>query len=332
LDGHDDGVTGGGLLSGSLEILFLLVTVVIDTDETGGLLGSLGVQWNASHGVVLGSLLDHLLVWNVILCDKNLIHRAWCLVRAEALVDDVGRGVGKAPMSREGLAITHMVDRTDRGKVSVWVTIHARVRVGGAMVRDESVRVVRPGWWGIMRLTADEVGWVHGGRNKGISRCVRAHVARRATEGRAIEKGRRSGVGIGTGRSRKSVMRIVEGRVQLMAVEGHPIHCECWVGEASGAGRQVLIAHLRVTNLWEATVISVPVVEIAITVAVMAGVVVSLEVSSTRGETPIVGLGARDPITRALNGALKERAAVHVEQVKVVLVVFLEVLGVRGEN
>ena len=165
---------------------------------------------------------------------------------------------------------------------------------------------------------------------------MRAHIRSGTSDGKrtrtSVDVWRRTGEAIGIGRSMHCVVRVEERWVQLMAVEGYPMDGESWVGNVSGVGRQVLIAQLRVMDLWEAAAMRVPGVEVAITAAVLAGVVVSLEISSTRGETPIVGLGVRNPVAGALNGALEERAAVHVEQVQVVLVVFLEVLGVECEN
>lgn len=125
----------------------------------------------------------------------------------------------------------------------------------------------------------------------------------------------------------------VELRVVLI-VERHASHHDGWVRDVCTVGRHALIVHRRVVRLREATTIATTVVEvtIAITIAVLAvGGVSRMEVTTAR-ERPIEGLWARVSISRTLNGALDKGTAVHVEEVKVILVVFLEVLSVRSER
>jgi hypothetical protein len=123
--------------------------------------------------------------------------------------------------------------------------------------------------------------------------------------------------------------RLEVRRVDIIA-ERHLVHHIWWVGHVTTRGSHVLTVHLRVMNFWEATAVVVAVV-VAITVAVLAVVVVAVvEVSTARREVPVIGPGAREGLT--LSGALEKGAAVHVEKVEIVLVVFLEVLEVRCEN
>jgi hypothetical protein len=75
MHGNHDGVDAGCFVRASLEV-FVVIVIVIDTDETRGLLGCLRVQWAPSHGVFRGLVDDNLLPWGE--TGMHVVRLHWC--------------------------------------------------------------------------------------------------------------------------------------------------------------------------------------------------------------------------------------------------------------
>jgi hypothetical protein len=194
-------VDGGGLLTARLEVLVVLIIIrVVDTDESGGLLGSLGIQWDTSHSVVPRRLVDDLLLWGVIGFNVSRSHRSRCLALVKALAVHVRRRGREYSLSRPGCAVAH---RADWAKVSVGGTVHAGLCTAWPF-REESVRAweVAMAWWSPLSLAGDDERSVTfaDGRTKVVGRCGMADEGKLAIE--AIEAGGRVPV-VSIGRRRR---------------------------------------------------------------------------------------------------------------------------------
>jgi hypothetical protein len=77
MHGNHDGVDAGCFLRASLGVfVVVIIIIVIDTDETRGLLGGLGVQWAPSHGFLRRLVDDTLLPWGE--TGMHVVRLHWC--------------------------------------------------------------------------------------------------------------------------------------------------------------------------------------------------------------------------------------------------------------